>query len=389
MLRSELYQLEKFIADILNQEYSTDKLSHSKKVAVQLKSMKSLCADLKEKWLRELFSSAKEQVITRYIHYHQAGITQLSNQVSGQIPAMNLPVNQPSNLLLFYEQLLSELEQLLQFLKHNCYQYFDLDYKVSIYYGQQQYEKIVGFEQELNAYSGAAIDRPLVEAIVISVEETVAEALTSGISYRQIDHTLDVLRMVHQLLNVVNEPSTNSLALALYRQNLNSPHFYNWYQDYILQQIKQASGKSEQEAIVNNEIKAFSAIFVDPEKAFEQELPSIDQMFLPWLQEKTKDGGKNSQFLVKQNGSGRLPLNLSVPQFALFICIFYQAGCFAVTNVSKLTRFFTQNFTTKKQPHISFKSFRRAFYSLDQSAAAIVREYLQKMLNYLNKTYFP
>ena len=227
MLRSELYQLEKFIADILNQEYSTDKLSHSKKVAVQLKSMKSLCADLKEKWLRELFSSAKEQVITRYIHYHQAGITQLSNQVSGQIPAMNLPVNQPSNLLLFYEQLLSELEQLLQFLKHNCYQYFDLDYKVSIYYGQQQYEKIVGFEQELNAYSGAAIDRPLVEAIVISVEETVAEALTSGISYRQIDHTLDVLRMVHQLLNVVNEPSTNSLALALYRQNLNSPHFYN------------------------------------------------------------------------------------------------------------------------------------------------------------------
>ena len=388
MLKSELYQLEKFIGDVLNQEYHTDKLGHGKSMAEQVKSAKTLCSDLKQKWIHELFSSAKEQVITRYVHYHQAGITQLSNQISRQIPVLNFLSNEQADLLQFYEQLLSELEQLLQFLSNNCYQYFDLDHKVSTYYCQRQHEKIVEFKEELKAYSGIAVERALIEAIAISIEESAAEALTSGISYRQIDHILNVLRMVHQLLNIVNEPSTNTLVLALYRQNLNSLHFYNWYQEHIIQRVHGSSGK-EQEEMVIKEIKALSAIFVDSEKAFEPELPSIEQMFLPWLNERIIDGGKTNKTLVKQNGNGQLPLNLSVPQFALFIRIFYQAGCFPVTNISKLTRFFTQHFTTKKQPHISFKSFGRAFYSLDQSAAAIVRDYLQKMLNYLNKTYFP
>jgi len=51
-------------------------------------------------------------------------------------------------------------------------------------------------------------------------------------------------------------------------------------------------------------------------------------------------------------------------------------------------RFFTRHFTSKKQGRISIKSFNHAFYSKDQVTAAIVLDYLQKMVTYVNKVYF-
>jgi hypothetical protein len=39
--------------------------------------------------------------------------------------------------------------------------------------------------------------------------------------------------------------------------------------------------------------------------------------------------------------------------------------------------------------NISFKSFARAFYGADQTTAAVVRDFLQRMINYINKIYFP
>lgn len=383
MLKSEIIELEKSVAAILTEGSITDETSYKKLIAEQVAYVNTLCADLKKKWTHELLSAAKEQVIKRYVQYHQAGIIQLSDQVSKRVPALIVSEDLRTSIIDTYGQVNAELDRMLDFLRNQFYQYFDVDHKVSAYRCQLLALDIKTFESELTNFQNQAIDKSLVDVVLISVDEVIDEGSISGISYRQAEQLLNLVRMTHQLLLFDTTTTTEVLTRALYQQNFNSFHFYNWFQEHFLTNIAQLSQQEKQDYI-DRQVKALSGIFVSPEKALQPELSSTDVFILPWLQEQTGNQTKRAKPATVQ-----FPLNLSVPQFALFIRIFYKTGCFPLENVAMITRFFTEHFTTKKQPHISHKSFGRAFYSLDQSAAAVVRDFLQKMLNYLNKTYFP
>ncbi|MFA6245361.1 MAG: hypothetical protein WC615_00380 [Mucilaginibacter sp.] len=385
MLRSEINELENSVGAIINETSTANDISFQKRIAEQVTYVQKLCDDLKKKWTHELLSNAKEQVIKRYVQYHQAGIIQLADEVSRQIPASGFSEEEVEIMKNAYRQLTANLEQVLEFLRHRFYQYFDIDHKASIYHCTLLFLRFASFEHELIAYQNPSVDHSLIEVVLTSVHEVAAEGFVSGISYRQADQSVNLLRMTHQLLLCGTNTTTASLVHALYQQNLNTLHFFYWYQRYISLQISQAGAKNQQYDLVDEQLKSLTGVFVNPEKALQTELLSIDLLIIPWLQEQA---GSSDQ--IKKGKSGfQLPLNLSVPQFALFIRIFYKTGCFPVENVAMIIRFFTEHFTTKKQPHISHKSFGRAFYNLDQSAAAVVRDFLQKMLSYLNKTYFP
>lgn len=389
MLKSELSQLEKLIGEALDMNRTTDVTGTHKRLTEQVKSIQSSCEYLKGKWVHELFSSAKDLVINRYVQYHQAGITQLSDRLSRELPAYYSTTEKSAPIASGYGQILHELEQLLHFLKHQCYSYFDPDYHITIYNCHRQCKKIDDLWREIISYPAIDIEPALVATIAVSVQEITAEALHSGLSYRRAEHALSLLRMIQRLLHKPGGTTTDALARTLYRQNMNTLHFLDWYQDRILFRLNQLPDKGDQETFLRQKIKALSVIFVDPEKALEPDRPSINQALLAWLQEKTESRGFRNDPISKEADQLRLALNLSVRQFALFIRIFSQAGCFPETNVAKIARFFTGHFSTKRQHSISFKSFARAFYNLDQMAAAVVRDYLQKMINYLDKTYFP
>ncbi|AMR29976.1 hypothetical protein A0256_00365 [Mucilaginibacter sp. PAMC 26640] len=383
MLRSEIIELEKSVAAILTESSITDETSYQKLITGQVAYIKILCADLKKKWTHELLSSAKEQVIKRYVQYHQAGIIQLSDMVSRHVQASLLSEDLRTALTDAYGQVNAAMENVLEFLRSQFYQYFDVDHKATVYHCQLLAVDIKTFQSDLQSNYNKATDKSLVEVVEVSVDEVIAEGSFSGISYRQIEQALNLTRMTHQLLLFGAATTTERLTRALYQQNFNSFHFYNWFQEHVLTKIEQF-GQQEKQTYVDGLIRELSGIFVSPEKALQPELPSTDIFILPWLQEQTGNKAKRTKPTTV-----KFPLNLSVPQFALFIRIFSKTGCFPVENVAMITRFFTEHFTTKKQQHISHKSFGRAFYSLDQSAAAVVRDFLQKMLNYLNKNYFP
>ncbi|MEZ2336413.1 hypothetical protein AB6735_12315 [Mucilaginibacter sp. RCC_168] len=381
--------MEKLIGDLLKGAEETDKTGFHLKLAAQRRNIKSLCTNMKEKWVHELFSSAKDLVITRYVQYHQAGLTQLSNQISNIIPAADTFAKKKKPTPPYDEQILNELEQLLDFLQHQCYSYFDPDYKTTIYNCRQQCGKLAGYRRDIISHPAAGIEPALIGVIDISVEEMIADALQSGLSYRQAEHAQNLLGTVQQFIHAPGGTTTDQLARVLYRQNLNTLHLLYWYQDYIQSNLNQLPDKADRETFIVQQIKTLSTIAVNPEKAWQPELLSVDLALLPWLYEKTENQDLRSSLLIKTNVPVRLPLNLSVPQFAMFIRIFSQTGCFPDTNVSKITRFFSRHFSTRKQGNISLKSFSRAFYGLDQTSAAVVRDYLQKMINYVHKTYFP
>lgn len=385
MLRSEINELEKSINALIEQTGIAHKSLSPKEIAESVSHVKTLGNDLKKKWTQELLSNAKEQVIKRYVQYHQAGIIQLSDKVSRQIPALNSPDDVRKLQRESFDEIKSVLEKVLDFLRHNFYQYYDLDHHATIYYCDLLPQKIAEFEPGLTDVTYEVSDT-LIHCVLSSVKEKADEAIISGISYRQADQCLNLVRMVYHLLRFGANTQTNKLVKALYQQNMNTLYFFNWYQQNTLDLLEKITVKEKREAAVREQISLFTGIFVLPEKALQPELPSTRDFINSWLEQLLKPENTDTNYKFP---TFQLPLNLSVPQFALFVRVFYKTGCFSIENVALITRFFTEHFTTKKQPHISQKSFSRAFYNLDQSAAAVVRDFLQKMLNYLNKTYFP
>jgi len=363
----------------------TNLAGYGQKLADQVMYIQNTCADLKRKWTHELMSSAKEQVIKRYVQFHQAGIIQLSDEVCSGLPAVNVSDELQLIKTESYRRVIHALENVLDFLRRQFYPYFDIDHPATTYQCQLLASKITAFEPELNTFRHPQVDHTLIACVLSSVNEVSADSVVSGISYRQADQCLNMVRMTQQLLLFGSNPTTENLVRALFQQNLNSLHFFDWYQNHVSAQVAKLPGKMEKNEYIANQVKTLTGIFVKPEKALQPELPATDVYLIRWLQHQLGEDTK----VRNVKSSSQFPLNLSVPQFAMFIRIFYKSGCFPVENVATITRFFTEHFTTKKQPHISHKSFRRAFYSLDQSAAAVVRDFLQKMLNYLNKTYFP
>jgi hypothetical protein len=389
LVKSELYQLEKLIAEIVSGEQKTNNGNPPAKFAGQVKSVVAVCTSLKGKWIHELFSSIKEHILTRYVQYHQAGITALSNLVSTRIPASYFqgPENQ---LYQLYYTVVRSLEELLEFLRQGFYKYFDSDYAVSTDHYRAHAEQIsLRLEEVKPLLHKTGIDAALVESIVVSFNNRVTDAKQSGISYRQLNYCHNLLNIISQKVKEQPELATIELANELFRQNFNSYYFNQWYQNY-LGTIISAAVENKREVTILAQVKLLGLQFVERHKLFEPELPPINEQLLLWLSQMLPAQSiAPIKDIFKVNGHTRMPLQFSVTQFALFVRLCYLEGCFHVNNISDILRFFTQHFETKKQLNISFKSFARAFYGADQATAAVVRDFLQRIINTLNKTYFP
>jgi hypothetical protein len=386
LLRSELYELEKSVGAILDQDITDIPHSYLQKLTKGRSDVEFLCGNLKKKWTHELFSNAKEPIIRRYVAYHEAGIVRLSDSVSSIDP----PIILSENLIAIHtgavDDIRNELESVLEFLHNYFYQYFDNDHKASNYRCQHLYQVISEFRDHIASGKTIPVDKTLIDIIHTSLSEVAEEGLFSGLSFRQVYQLYSMVQIIKDLFMTPDKATNDKLLKILYQQNFNSFHFYNWYQDYVLKKVTDIADKKERKRIIDDHINFFAGIFVNPDKALQPELPSTDIYINAWLKSQT---GTSTGVTSVKAVLTQLPLNLSVPQFAIFIRIFYKTGCFPVENIARITRFFCENFTTKKQDHISYKSFGRAFYNIDQPAAAIVRDILQKMLNHLNKTYFP
>jgi hypothetical protein len=380
LVRSEIYQLERFIADFLSRE----QLRLAKKVlpgdAVFSQALTTLCAEIKKKWVQNLFSAVKDAVLARYVHYHQAGITGLANQVS-QAAALN-----PAAASL-YAEIQLQLDELIDYLREKFYAYFDEDHPVSSGRWLQRSAELKALLDRIEiALQQADIANTLVDIMVLAFSVKLMEGTHIPVSFRQLNNYFSILRALDQRLSAEATPTTQEIALELYRHNFNSSHFKQWYQDRLTATLNKLPANQVSDQL-RQEIRLLEAVHTDSNKLFENDLPPINEMLLGWLYARLPQNEGPATTLI--NGHEHMPLQFSVAQFALFIRLCYLEGCFQVNNISAILRFFSGHFETKKQLHISVKSFARAFYGADQATAAVVRGFLQRMINQINKTYFP
>lgn len=387
MLKSELHQLEKIVRGIVNSN-ETDGHGLQAQGADLFALLAEACNDLKKKWVQELFSTVKEPVLMRYVQFHQAGIITLSDQMSIHAPDGH-PWTFNAQTADFRLQVVDYLEDLLEFLEKRFYKFFDFDHVLSAYRFVKEKNNIKGLLATVSAkLTELNINQALVETIQNAVNRKLEGGRQDSISY----HHVVYLKGFLQLLEEQAENSgldTKGVEELLYRHNFNSQYFEQYYQDSLAAAVEMLPVKKRR-GHIDGERQILATRFPDHNRKFENELASIEQMLLalPMLRPAGHRQG-DDRAASRQPGHSRMPLNLSVGQFALFIRLCYLEGCLHVNNISDILRFFTFHFETKKQLNISVNSFRRAFYGADQANAAIIRDFLQRMLEYLDKTYFP
>ncbi|MDB5122357.1 MAG: hypothetical protein JWP94_486 [Mucilaginibacter sp.] len=329
MVRSELGQLERLIGEVVKDEDVAQSEANLARMAEQVQAVADTCSGLKLKWVRELFSGVREPVLARYVQYHQAGVTSLSDQVSRKIPA-GLAEDAGDPIHQYYFIVLTNLEALLRFLKQGFYKYFDGDYPVSIYRFRIQSEEISRSTAENEiALHQSGVDDNLITSITTSVTKKLSDAWESGISYRQFDHIKSVLSRVAQKVRENPDVTTIDVAHELYGRNFNSYYFLQWYKHRLSTMIN-AVAENEKLKIILQETKALEMIFVSGDVLFEPELPPINEQLLPWLRQQSPDPS-NLSAIFKMNGHERMPLRFSVTQFAFFIRLCYLTGCFRST----------------------------------------------------------
>ncbi|WP_413671008.1 hypothetical protein ACEN9X_14395 [Mucilaginibacter sp. Mucisp86] len=374
LLKSELLDIEDLILLVLQDAAGIA----GPTLPPDLFRLRKLCEKARNNWTTRIFSTAKDHVINRYVLFHQAGITQLSDHVD-RVNTVGQPAGSKS---LFIQEILAELEQLLLFLRQRCYRFFDIDYHVSAYAVRQEKLAIAASLDRIAASATRVAAPELLSLLCADVEEYLADGQASGLSYRRVAKINGLLTLVLNELNRGDATTTGRLVRILFQRNLNSHRFANW----LRRHYESLAGEGENR--IMQEADALLDIYVNPDDRFIRHLPSIDEQILPWLRLQVTDAATDP--LSAYPGTDeQMRLVLSVPQFAMFVRVFHKNGCFPEQNAAAIMRFFIRHFTSKKQGRISIKSFNHAFYSKDQLTAAIVLDYLQRMVAYVHKVYFP
>ncbi|MGN6396695.1 MAG: hypothetical protein ACTHMI_14085 [Mucilaginibacter sp.] len=335
------------------------------------------CAELKQRMISEAFGPAKDHVIRRYVQFHQAGLITLSDRIFQQVRKVDVPIVPGKSELLI--RALETLQQLLDFIGQQFYRHFD------VLHGISQYASDItsnNFRTKVELLSPLLERQPIEPSLITvfyeSMEECLDQLRLQAITYEQANYIDQLLKLVHFQLEE-QTIDTARFANLLYRQNFNSTYFESWYRKYHL-------------TVHTGQLADEGASAIEPviqELGIFPHRKAIDVLLREWTTAVLSSNGEAKRVKAQESKMPRLPLILSVPQLALFVRLCYLEGCFQISNISNIMRFFTDHFESKKQPKVSLKSFNRAFYTSDQGTAAIVRDFLQRMIITIDKTYFP
>ncbi len=367
MLKSELNELQGVVNALLQHSSAQDTMFRDD----LLQEINRISDELIQRWTGNYFGISKDHVISRYIRYHQAGITRLSNRLfaSGH--------SGPSVAS-------SALEALLTYLRTYFYREYDHSVSVTDFciddWSMGLHEKRISVQ---DGWHPGSDERKLADAVFGWLEHISSGPFKRRLSYATMETVKEFTGSLMRLSGRAAKAREIFELLVEYKVDIAEAS--GWYKAYISNELHSLS-KSGKKSFIDQEIAKFESLQpkVDVAQSGKTAMPG---QLLAWLQE--LKGDRQPAPIVSAGDYQKVALNLSVAQFGLFLRLCYLEGCFHEDNISAMLRFFSSRFTSKRQDHISFKSLGRAFYHSEQKHAAYVRGWLQQMIMLIDQRYFP
>jgi hypothetical protein len=327
------------------------------------------CSKARDDWALLIFIDIPDLCLKRYFSYQLVLINESLTQLKEAISA----------------EFRQSLEKMLIDQTEHLFRYFvkfvDVSLSVAPAYREfKQRSLTIMLDETICLIKVSRLKQQLADCILqyLSIEPLLL------ITYEQIVYYQLFIETINAALqrNVVD--ITFILTEQLTRINFNSLRFFAYYQKQFLDSMEEMALTEKLDFLQ----KRLSMLPLEKQNGipvYDSAWPSLAQMLKVWIQEEII----SIQQTIKQQDIQKLPLNLSVAQLACFLRIFNDEAIFGQSNLTELFKFIVSHYKTKRQSLISLGSLSKEFYSINQVTAAVTRDYLQKMIARINKSYFP
>jgi hypothetical protein len=210
---------------------------------------------------------------------------------------------------------------------------------------------------------------------------------TKGFSFRSLHYFEYIIDQLSEVDGLSTDAET-SLVSLLVRSNFNNLSFFVYLQDNIRNAAEYLGDKAER---LDYLIKQKALMMSSPEVkncVYDPAWPSIKTMITEWLQEEIMLAEK-SLADKDQVAVSKIPLEMSVAHLSCLIRLLYEESVFATQNLQFIFKSIAGHYQSKRQTVISPGSLSKEFYSIDQHTAARVRDLLQRMVQRINRNFFP
>ncbi|WP_295769277.1 hypothetical protein [uncultured Mucilaginibacter sp.] len=387
MLKDELKLLAEWTANMLaileGDSASAKKNDLEKRISTE-------CQRIKKVWTDLLLNQPKENVIKRYVAFQQQIIVELADKLFYAVQHYGSAVsNEPDATIQHAGTLLNCLLNLKDFQIQYFNLYIDENGKIPDAVIADVRKRLADDAEKLSAeLQNVEIDLGLKACIRDYLSPFISSDSNPTLNYRAAEFTLSFIEMVEAAITFGGgRDLTHAVIEVLFYLNFNQSGFCHWYQEDMITK-KQLVRSEDQSFFLNKQLLSLKSLQVNNKISYDPKLAPLNIQLENWLAEFIKQESY-SYDLSDSVQIEKLELKLTVAQMALLIRLLYDEGVFAIKNIAAIIRFFSANYTSKKQENISAGNMNKLYYSSDQFTAAVVKDLLLKMVTRINKMFFP
>lgn len=387
MLKDELTLLAEWTTNMLA---VVDGNSQSAKNNDLEKRISTECQRIKKVWTDFLLNQPKENVIKRYVAFQQQIIVELADKLFHAVQHHGSSDGNTANVAIQHAgMLLSCLLNLKDFQIQYFNLYIDENGKIPDAAIADVRRRLADEAEKLSAeLQNVEIDLGLKACIRDYLSPIISSDFNATMNYRAAEFTLSFMETVEAAITFGDgRDLTHAVIEVLFYLNFNQSGFCHWYQEDLISK-KQLVRSADQSFFLNKQLLTLKSLQVNNKISYDPKLAGVNIQLENWLVEFIKQ--ESFPFDLSDSGQiEKLELKLTVAQMALLIRLLYDEGVFAIKNIAAIIRFFSANYTSKKQENISAGNMNKLYYSSDQFTAAVVKDLLLKMVTRINKMFFP
>ncbi|MCZ4224827.1 hypothetical protein [Pedobacter rhodius] len=370
MLKNELQYIEEIL--FAPETFCTDAISEI--------DIGWQCKLIRQAWEKAIFSDISEHSLVRYFHYHLDGLTKLLDGLS--------LYDYGDNLKNIEEALLALIDRIKSFYST----YFNPDAYAPAAYHQRLIGQLTGsiglIKENLQT---AMLSSELKTCLFNWLSEMTEVGDDIRYSFRSLGYLEELIRQIPSI-DFCSGKAEEILVAILCRSNFNYLSFFVYRQNYIREVL--VSFTSAQERLDYLQEQRANVLSCPEAKklGYDTSWPSLKIMLGEWLQEEiclTEQALRRENEIRAETNVPKLPIEMSVAHMACLIRLLFEESVFATNNLKLIFKCFAGHYQTKRQSVISPGSLSKEFYSIDQHTAARVRDLLQKMVQRINRNFFP
>lgn len=300
-----------------------------------------------------------ERLFERYIQGHQSDTIRLLNVLHKQ----NGEHCEAASLAL--QEILAHIEQ------HHS-KYFDENCPVPEAYRLISMEQLQQDGLVLQAKLKSKGIDPNLQLEILTYLKKLDKAVSC--TYKELIYAKTLMRYLLDLLSVNKDCNWNrKVAVELYYLNFNKSTFFTYCRRLIAAEVDALGSFMEQKKHFNWFSRELLKLQVKPNIAYKVTRPGLHDLLNAYIEkevtslveraaDKTVSATPQQTFTERaERFDFKLPLNLSVPQLALFVQLFIAVGVFIVEKgqIMTIMKFFAANVTTKGTDGISAENLNK------------------------------